>query len=143
MHHVVVGPLIVSAAYYLGAQIGFALQAPNAPQSVLWLPNSILLGTLLVVPFRSWPAYLIAAFPAQMLVAWGSGAPPLTMALLFLTNCADAALGALLVRHLAHQGGPFRFDGLRATVTVLVFFVLLILALVQFRGLEKRVHYGN
>ena len=52
MHHVVVGPLIVSAAYYLGAQIGFALQAPNAPQSVLWLPNSILLGTLLVVPFR-------------------------------------------------------------------------------------------
>ena len=34
-------------------------------------------------------------------------------------------------------------DGLRATVTVLVFFVLLILALVQFRGLEKRVHYGN
>jgi sn-glycerol 3-phosphate transport system permease protein len=34
-------------------------------------------------------------------------------------------------------------DGLRATVTVLLFFVLLILALVQFRGLEKRVHYGN
>lgn len=34
-------------------------------------------------------------------------------------------------------------DGLRATVSVLVFFVLLILALVQFRGLEKRVHYGN
>ena len=34
-------------------------------------------------------------------------------------------------------------DGLRATVTVLLFFVLLVLALVQFRGLEKRVHYGN
>ena len=34
-------------------------------------------------------------------------------------------------------------DGLRSTVSVLVFFVLLILALVQFRGLEKRVHYGN
>jgi len=26
---------------------------------------------------------------------------------------------------------------------VLLFFVLLILALIQFRGLEKRVHYGN
>jgi len=132
MHHVVVGPLIVSAAYYLGAQIGFALQAPNAPQSVLWLPNSILLGTLLVVPFRSWPAYLIAAFPAQMLVAWGSGAPPLTMALLFLTNCADAALGALLVRHLAHQGGPFRFDGLRATVIFAVFGAALPTVLLSF-----------
>ena len=34
-------------------------------------------------------------------------------------------------------------DGLRATVSVLVFFVLLVLALVQFRGLEKRVHYGD
>ena len=120
MHHVV-GPLIVSAAYYLGAQIGFALQAPNAPQSVLWLPNSILLGTLLVVPFRSWPAYMIAAFPAQMLVAWGSGAPPLTMALLFLTNCADAALGASLARRFAHDGRPFRFDGLRATAIFVVF----------------------
>ncbi|CAB4882249.1 unannotated protein [freshwater metagenome] len=34
-------------------------------------------------------------------------------------------------------------DGLRATVSVLLFAVLLVLALVQFRGLEKRVHYGN
>jgi sn-glycerol 3-phosphate transport system permease protein len=34
-------------------------------------------------------------------------------------------------------------DGLRSTVSILLFFVLLILALVQFRGLEKRVHYGN
>jgi len=34
-------------------------------------------------------------------------------------------------------------DGLRATVSILLFFLLLILALVQFRGLEKRVHYGN
>jgi sn-glycerol 3-phosphate transport system permease protein len=34
-------------------------------------------------------------------------------------------------------------DGLRATVSILLFFVLLVLALAQFRGLEKRVHYGN
>jgi len=121
MHHRAVGPLIVSAAYYLGAQIGFALQAPNAPQSVLWLPNSILLGTLLVVPYRSWPAYMIAAFPAQMLVAWGSGSPPVTLALLFLTNCADAAAGAFLARRIAHDGRPFRFDGLRATAIFVVF----------------------
>jgi ABC-type sugar transport system permease subunit len=42
------------------------------------------------------------------------------------------------------RGLPTSGDiGLRATVTVLLFFVLLILALIQFRGLEKRVHYGN
>ena len=34
-------------------------------------------------------------------------------------------------------------DGLRATVSILLFFVLLVLALVQFRGLDKKVHYGN
>ena len=91
--HRAVGPIVVSAAYYLGAQVGFALQSPNAPQSVLWLPNSILLAVLLIVPYRRWPVYLAAAFPAQMLLS-GAAAPPLTLALLFLTNCADAALGA-------------------------------------------------
>jgi integral membrane sensor domain MASE1 len=62
--HGAVGPILLSAAYYLGAQIGFALQSPNAPQSVLWLPNSILLAVLLILPFRRWPVYLAAAFPA-------------------------------------------------------------------------------
>jgi sn-glycerol 3-phosphate transport system permease protein len=33
--------------------------------------------------------------------------------------------------------------GLQSTVAVLLFVVLVILALVQIRGLEKRVHYGN
>ena len=111
-----VGPVIVSAAYYFGAQIGFALQSPTAPQSVLWLPNSILLAVLLIVPFRRWPVYLAAAFPAQMLVSVGTGAPPVTLALLFLTNCADASLGAVLVRRMTGSQGPFEFDGLASTM---------------------------
>jgi sn-glycerol 3-phosphate transport system permease protein len=47
--------------------------------------------------------------------------------------------------YLAYGGGlpTSNDDGLRATVSILLFFVLLILALVQFRGLEKKVHYGN
>lgn len=113
--HPAIGPVLVSLAYYLGAQVGFALQSPNAPQSVLWLPNSILLAVLLVVPYRTWPAYLVAAFPAQMLVAWGSGQPAIVMALLYVTNCADAALGAFLVRRAVGHG-PFQFDSLRSTV---------------------------
>ena len=107
---------LVAAAYYLGAQLGFALQSPNAPQSVLWLPNSILLGVLLITPVREWPLYIVAAFPAQMMMAWEAGAPPVTLALLFVTNCADAALGAYVVRAVARSAGPFRFDTLRNTV---------------------------
>ena len=126
------GPLVVSVAYYLGAQIGFALQSPNAPQSVLWLPNSILLAVLLIVPFRTWPVYLAAAFPAQMLVSVGTGAPPLPLALLFLTNCADAALGAVLVRRVARTDGPFVFDGLAATVIFVAFGATLPTVLLSF-----------
>ncbi len=33
--------------------------------------------------------------------------------------------------------------GLKSTAAVLLFFVLLVLALVQFRGLDRRVHYGD
>ena len=127
-----VGPIVVSAAYYLGAQIGFALQSPNAPQSVLWLPNSILLAVLLIVPFGRWPAYLAAAFPAQMLMAVGSEAPPLTLGLLFLTNCADASLGAFLVRRVTRSPGPFKFDGLAATATFVVFGAMLPTTLLSF-----------
>ena len=106
----------VSVAYYIGARIGFALQSPVAPQSVLWLPNSILLAVLLLAPPRTWPAYLLGAFPAQMLVCWQTHAPPGTMALLFVTNCADAALAAFLVRRVAGTVGSFHFDSLRSTV---------------------------
>ena len=118
--------------YYLGAQIGFLFQAPDAPQSVLWLPNSILLAVLLAVPFRAWPAYLLAAFPAQMLIAWGTGAPALTMALLFTTNCADAALGAFLSRRFSGVDGPFRFDGLRSMVIFAAFGATLATLLLSF-----------
>src|SRR6185503_18553301 len=94
----VVAAIVVSLAYYVGATVGFLFQAPGVPQSVLWLPNSILLATLLLNPVGRWLALLAAAFPAQMLVGWQHHAPLLTMSLLFLSNCADAALGATLVR---------------------------------------------
>jgi integral membrane sensor domain MASE1 len=51
---------LVALAYYVGARIGFAFQSPSSPQSVLWLPNSILFGVLLVLPPSRWPAVLLA-----------------------------------------------------------------------------------
>jgi PAS domain S-box-containing protein len=96
----ILGAIALALAYYLSARVGFLLQVPSAPQSVLWLPNSILLAVLLVAPVRQWAAYLLAAFPAQLLVGWETGAPGLPVALLFLTNVADALLGATAVRHV-------------------------------------------
>jgi PAS domain S-box-containing protein len=94
-------PVLVGLAYYIGARIGFVFQSPATPQSVMWLPNSILLAVLLLIPVRRWPGCLAAALPAQLLVGWESHSPMLPMSLLFLTNCGDAMLGAALVRHFA------------------------------------------
>jgi signal transduction histidine kinase len=111
-------PILVAVAYYVGARVGFLFVSPAVPQSVLWLPNSILLAVLLVTPPRTWPSSLIAAFPAQLAVALHNGAPLLTMSLLFVTNSADAALGAILWR--ASSRGDLRLEGLRPMLTFLV-----------------------
>lgn len=111
--------LLVALAYYAGAQVGFALQSPTEPHSVLWLPNSILLAVLLVTPFARWPIYLGAALPAQLLVAWQTHSPMLTMSLLFVTNCADAMLGAVTVRFLSDKS--VSFHGLRSMLVFILF----------------------
>jgi signal transduction histidine kinase len=108
---------LVALAYYAGARVGFLFQAPSVPQSILWLPNSILLAALLWLPVRGWWLPLAAVFPAHLLVGWQNGAPLTTMSLLYFTNCGDAMLGAASVRWLL-RGSP-RFDGLRSTLIFL------------------------
>jgi two-component system sensor histidine kinase UhpB len=110
--------LIVAIAYYAGAWVGFAFTAPDAPQSVMWLPNSILLAALLMSPTERWPLWLGAALPAHLLVAWQAGAPMTPMSLLFVTNCTDAFLGAAIVR-LASRG-RWRLDSFRNLVAFFI-----------------------
>ena len=110
--------LAVAVAYYVGARVGFLFQSPSVPQSVLWLPNSILLAALCVSPLRSWPLLMLASFPPQLLVGWQTHGPLGTMSLLFVTNCADAALGATIWRFVSP--GEWRIEGLRPMLAFLV-----------------------
>ena len=110
---------LVALAYYAGARVGFLFQVPSVPQSILWLPNSILLAVLLWLPVREWWLPLAAVLPAQLLVGWQTAAPLPTMSMLYFTNCGDAMLGAATVRWLL-RGSP-RFDELR---TMLIFFAI-------------------
>jgi len=89
--------------------------------------------------------YLAAAFPAQMLVSVGTGAPPLTLALLFLTNCADASLGAFLVRRITRSDRPFVFDGLAATMIFVAFGAILPTVLLSFAdaGISVATGWSN
>ena len=126
-------PLVVLAvSYYLAARLGMALQSPAVPQSILWFPNALLLGTLLIVPTSRWWMFLLAAAPAQAAVGWQSNTPVLPFALLYVTNCMDAGLGAYFVRRaignrplsLSKLKHMVMFLGIAATtVTLLVSFL--------------------
>src|SRR5438876_11034025 len=111
--------LLVSAAYYLGAKIGFALTFQPHPVSVLWPPNSILLAALLLTPVRVWWVILLAAFPAHLAVQLQSNVPPMMILCWFISNACEALIGAGCVRYMLDR--PVRFDRLR-NVGIICFF---------------------
>jgi two-component system sensor kinase FixL len=103
--------LLVFAAYYLGAKIGFALTFSPHPVSVLWPPNAVLLAALLLMPRRTWWILLLAAFPAHWLVQLQSEVPPRMIFCWFVSNSCEALIGAGCIRYLID--GPVRLDRLR------------------------------
>lgn len=101
----------VAVAYFIGAQLGFALTPQSQPISTLWPPNAILFGVLLLAPVRMWGWLLLAVLPAHLAIELTSGVP-LAMALSwFVSNCFEAVLGATSVRFLS-RGKPL-FASLR------------------------------
>ena len=57
--------LLVAIGYYITAKIGFAFALQPGSVSTLWMPNSILLAGLLLVPRRYWWLIVVAACPAH------------------------------------------------------------------------------
>jgi two-component system sensor kinase FixL len=102
----------VFVGYYLGARIGFALTFQPHPISVFWPPNSVLLAALLLTPPRVWLLLLLAAFPAHLIAELQSQVPPTMVVCWFISNSAEAVIGAGLTRYLLR--GPARFDNLRS-----------------------------
>jgi len=100
--------LIAGAAYYVGALIGFALTFPDDAVSTLWPPNAILLAGLLLTPTRRWWAILLGVFPAHFAVQLQTDVPVLLILCWFMSNSAEAIIGAFCVRYFIH--GPLKFD---------------------------------
>jgi two-component system, LuxR family, sensor kinase FixL len=111
--------LLVFAAYYLGAKIGFALTFQPHPVSVLWPPNSILLAALLLTPVRIWWVLLLAALPAHLAAELASHVPPTMVFCWFISNSCEALIGAGCIRYLIDR--PVQFDSLR-NVGIFIFF---------------------
>jgi PAS domain S-box-containing protein len=121
--HVAAISLLVAAAYYLGAKIGFALTFQPHPISVLWPPNSILLAALLLTPVRFWWMILLAAFPAHLAAQLQSNVPPTMILCWFISNSCEALIGAGCVRYFIDR--PVRLDRLRSVGTFCFFAALL------------------
>ena len=65
--------LLVSLAYYVGAEIGFGFRIGAAPTSIFWLPNATMFAVFLLVPPRRWWIYILAAAPAHLAVQLDNG----------------------------------------------------------------------
>jgi signal transduction histidine kinase len=110
----------VAIAYYAGAKVGLALTFPPYPVSVLWPPNAILFACLLLVPARTWWLLVLAALPAHLMAELQDRVPLSMVLLWFVSNVAQALIGAVLVRRYA-PAIHLRPDGVRNTAALLAF----------------------
>jgi signal transduction histidine kinase/integral membrane sensor domain MASE1 len=113
----------VALAYYLGAQVGFALRTPPLTTSILWVPNAVLCTALLLSPPRRWWLLLLAALPVHVALQMAMGRPLHLVLALYASNCLEAAIGASLVH--AFSQAPDRVDTLRRA-GLFIFAVVLI-----------------
>ncbi len=103
----VVAGLLVCGAYFLGAQLGFALKFNADIASVLWPPNSILLAALALAPYRIWPFLILSALPAHLLIELHAGLPAGMVLCFFVSNVSEAVIGATAIRLLSPRTVSF------------------------------------
>ena len=115
--------LLVFAGYYFTAKIGFAFTLEPGSVSTLWMPNSILLAALLLIPTRSWWIVLLAALPAHLAAELQSGVPTSMVLSWFVSNSVQAFIGAVCINALVDA--PLRFDSFRHLTIFLIFGVFL------------------
>ena len=109
--------VVVAIGYYLGARLGFALTLAPVPVSTLWPPNAILLSGLLLTERGKWPSILVAVLLAHLAVQFQSGVPMGMVLCWYVSNCAEALMGALLLRRFV--GATATFETLRGVAIFL------------------------
>jgi two-component system, LuxR family, sensor kinase FixL len=108
----------LAVAYYCGVRVGMALTFESQPVSTLWPPNAILLVALLLTPSRRWWFLCVAVLPAHLIAEISVGVPFAMAACWFVSNVAEAVLGAVLM--LRYLGRIPQFDRVRDVSVFLV-----------------------
>lgn len=114
--------ILVGLSYYVGTWVGFVLTPTARPISTFWPPNAILLAAFLLSPARMWLAFLLAVFPAHLYAQIHAGVPAWTAVGWFMTNTAEALIGAFLITRFSK--GKSVFDSARGVLIFLVFGVV-------------------
>ena len=99
---------IVSLTYYITATIGFEFTLQPGSISTLWMPNSLLLCGLLVTERHWWWLVVAACLPAHLASELLSGVPALMVLSWFVSNSAQALLGACLLHYFIGPELSFR-----------------------------------
>ena len=123
-------PVLVAAAYFLGAQAAFAIGTLTQQFAPFWPPNVVLLCALLVTPRRHWPLIVAATFPAHLLAERGMGMPLPQILAAFGCNISVAVLNALALPRLLRP--PTWLGSLRNAYLYLLCAVFACPALVAF-----------
>jgi len=118
-HKALITAVLVSAAYYLTAKIGFWFSLQPGSVSTLWMPNSILLAGLLLTKPRWWWIVVATALPAHLAAEIESGVPAAMVLSWFLSNSVQALLGAILIN--SFLGEEVKLDRIRQLTVFLTF----------------------
>lgn len=99
----------ILAYYALGYAVGAYFSAYGLFPAPIWLPASVALIAAMAGGWRLFPGLFIGSF---WINATHFGAPPLTAAVISLTNAAGPIIGAMLIDRLRPHDGLFtRFSG--------------------------------
>jgi PAS domain S-box-containing protein len=112
----------VALGYLVCFLVGWHLKPADSPISFLWPPNSFLFGVLLLAPPRRWPLLLAGVLPVHLGIQLSGGTPILTSLSWYVSNCAEALIGAVLVRQFA--GVDEILHTFRGALTFILFGVL-------------------
>ncbi len=135
--------VLVSTTYYLTAKIGFEFALQPGSVSTLWMPNSVVLVGLLLTPRRWWWLVMLSVLPAHFASELQSGVPTAMVLSWFVSNSAQAFIGAVCITFLAE--GRLRFDRFRDLTVFILFGAILAPFLASFldAALVKLNGWGN
>lgn len=108
---------IVTAAYFLAAELGFSLASVHTNVSPVWPPTGIAIAALLIFGRRLWPAILIGAFLANL---WTDVSAPVALGIAG-GNTLEAVTASYLLTYRPHFDS---FSSIRNVLKFILFAVV-------------------